>query len=328
MRTVWVMSLLCSSGCFSQLTGNASITCESLENCPAGYVCDPVAKACREVGELPGCARDTDCPLAQICLAGVCGVGCVRDGDCGPNAACIDGACVGDGRCNDSATCPFGQACTMGRCQVPSGGASACRSCFEPIICLTDAECPGTICERPDLGRYGRCQSCGGGICRYESTSDPGCSEDSQCGEGRYCYRSPCANDDYCSQNQWGSCGTFRSRDGKPAADGVAGTCTRGTCVQSSCTFACDSQSDRETCGRGYQCTRFISIPATRRCTTDGQCGADSRCRRVNESDTDQFCSCTRDADCPMNTKCQEGACVVSEECTPVLGLTCEDLLP
>lgn len=323
-----ILVALSTAGCFSQLTSGAEITCESLENCPIGYLCDPVARVCREAGEVPRCARDTDCPLAQICAAGVCSPGCARDGDCGLGVACIDGACTDDGRCNTSATCPFGQSCSAeGRCEVPAGGAQACQACAEPRICLTDAECPGTPCVRPDLDQYGRCQACGGGKCHYQDLADPGCSDDAQCGAGRICYRGPCNEDAYCAQNRWGSCGAFVARGGPAAPDGV-GSCTLGTCLRAECTFACDAAAEVDTCGRGYTCTQFISIPATGACSTDAQCGPGSRCRRVNEADADQFCTCTQDSECGANARCKSGACVVSEECVPLLGLTCQELRP
>lgn len=323
-----VLVLLAATGCFSQLTSQSDITCDSLENCPVGYLCDPVARVCREAGEVPTCARDTDCPLAQICISGACGPGCVRDGDCGLDVACIEGACVDDGRCNTSATCPFGQSCSAaGRCEFPAGGGQVCQPCYEARLCLSDTDCPGTSCVRPDLERYGRCETCGGGLCRFSDTSEPGCSDDAQCGGGRICYRGPCTADPQCAASGWGTCGAYLARGAQAPAEGV-GSCTLGTCVRAECSFRCDATAEIDTCGRGYACTRFITIPVTDTCTTDADCGANSQCRRVNESDAQRYCSCSADSECPSDTRCSDGACVASEECAPLLGLTCQELRP
>ncbi len=327
---VLTAALVLGGGCFSQLTASSDITCDSLEHCPSGYLCDPVARVCRASTEVPTCARDLDCPLAQICVDGVCGRGCARDGDCGLGVACIDGACTADGRCNSSATCPFGQSCSAeGRCETPAGGEQVCQGCVEPRLCLTDAHCPGTPCVRPDPEQYGRCQQCGGGTCQYHDAQAPGCASDAQCGSGRICYRAGCHEDGFCAQNGWGACGAFAGRGGaSPAPPDGLGSCTLGTCLRAECSFACDPTAEVDTCGRGYACTRFIAIPATNACTTDAQCAAGAQCWRVNESDPQQFCTCTGDGDCEDGARCREGVCLVSSECMPLLGLTCQELQP
>ena len=131
-----------------------------------------------------GCSSDADCPLADLCVGGVCSVSCMTDSACagaangprGSDFVCFDGACAG---------CPA--VC------APGPAPSVCDKttvCTDPYTCSAFA-IPGsplaTVCLLPGTllaagmacEDHSACASgvCGAGVCRTV------CATEAQCGE-------------------------------------------------------------------------------------------------------------------------------------------------
>lgn len=333
MRRATVVMLLLSSSCFSSLVDSTKVDCETSEHCPSDHFCDRLTSKCKEGEEDLSCARDVDCPLGQICRADACVLGCREDGDCGQSAACIDGGCsTRAGACNTDASCAFGERCdlAMRSCVRHVDAALLCSRCPLNRECLDDSECaPGDRCDRPDPEFLGRCKGCE--PCHALGSSSP-CGGDGDCVNGELCHRSPCFDDEGCVE---GACTEPPNTEGGGNATPNLRSCNRGYCAQPAVcgSLSCDPSAGQGpvegACPRGYECYDVLDSQQPGSCTSDQDCAAGGRCRRINELDATMFCSCTNDADCASNAECSDtGWCIDYHVCLQKLGLTCDEVRP
>ena len=189
--------LICVSG--------ACEGCTSSSQCRLIEACDPVQERCTLLpcfGD--ACALDTDCPLGQYCVQGLClspgpanAQGCAvilcgSDRDCNAGQLCSpqDFVCVTDLGCDPVlAPCAIGQVCNTatGVCVPGCTAATSAQVCGPLVSCID-----------------GRCVQC---------------AQDSDCGPGLSCDLSSgeCAAQDQCTSSR--DCPTSES------CDGPTGTC-------------------------------------------------------------------------------------------------------
>lgn len=229
-------------------------TCDSLADCPRGFVCSEVADTQQCVPASGDCAapaeclEDRDCELGQQCgPQGTCVPGC-SPGTCPNGQVCDAGSCIPP--CADDTDCPMGAECQdTGLCQVPGG-------------CLTSRDCPdaGTYCDTDQL------------------TCVPGCEADSDCPalqvcRGNQCQQRPCDGNYLCAFGQVcdfdsGRCVTAEGRfceecnaEAENQCGGEPNQCLRisddeGNPVGDYCGVGCNPD-DPDACPVGYGCVEI-----------------------------------------------------------------------
>lgn len=167
----------------------------------------------------------------------------------------------------------------------------------EPTCPALEELCPSLACDNGNVVVDGcpicECESaptCNGEPppdgCHYdeecEVVCDPvGCETDEDCGDGFYCaFFGP-----------------------EPGTEDVAQRPLTGTCEPLVVEPGCTSDAD---CGEGYYCSfDFVEPPSDR----EGEAPvAQGECLKLEET-------CFSDIDCPVGSLCQDGLCVVSNEC-------------
>jgi hypothetical protein len=334
-------SSACAAGesCNSHGFCQAKVGCTVTAECPSGHFCDPGSSTCLADGR---CASDLHCPLGELCdrSQSQCKPGCRSHGDCALRDTCLckskreDGseeeipcqcnvttsaerAMCALGRCapktcGDNSFCGFGEACRP----PPEGGPAQCSSDYDPVYrpyCDRCVYSPGK-------------DTCGKGpnFCITETlTRITYCGAD--CSQGQSCPNGYRCRDIVVVYSRWecysnADCGTTERRSKVPCS--VDGDCPNsGVCAKEpgqSAGLCAGKCFIREGAERGF-CS----------CVVDDDCFQDE-CDTVTRT-----CSVTR-RDCTLNgpgcrrIRCvdlgQRGGCQIGQNCTPIEGLTCNDV--
>lgn len=247
----------------------------------------------------------TQCPIGQVCAAGVCRP-CTSNAECAAGKACVNGAC---GPCASNAHCNAGQACVLGACGPCANNAQcdadAGQACVNMACgpCAANAQCAtGQACV---AGRCGPCtspsqcaagQGCVAGSCAA-------CALNPHCGPGQACVSGacgPCAMASQCDADAGQACVNGACGPCATTAQCEAGlVCSGGACVP------CGSNAQ---CPGGQACINARCAP----CTMNGQCDAGQVC-------VAGACgACTQDTQCAPGDACFNGACApcTSDFCT------------
>lgn len=301
--------------CFGQCVPNQEQLCDKDEDCPPGFVCEPVFCAQADYC-LPDGSGGCFLPPCNEGHLGVCvpapNEGCKSDKDCEPGERCeirctglcdpvygCSNFCFGECVPNDCGDgCPEGFECvTICPDCVPGAECGPCIEQCVPVTpkagkCNEDADCPmGYHCEPvfctmqciPD-GKGG-CLSCNDGylgVC--EPNPAKGCKSDADCDKDERCEL-------FCT----GFC---------PPGAYCTEVC-QGVCVKAN--TGCQSDAD---CPEGFYCEMF--------CTKDcGPVPSGFEPPKCIESECVGQClpkptQCTSDKDCPPGY-----ACVNQEHCPP-----------
>lgn len=154
---------LAGERCGSAAWCAADLRCE-------GGTCEPIdTSRSRALGD--ACAFDEQCPVAALCLDGVCRAL--------PPSTEIDGPCFGDRWCSEGQWCSY-EAGVAGTCQAPRAEGGRCqadRSCVSGLVCVL------RTCRAPGgLGApCGRSEHCGpdAPYCAGTGTT-PSCQRDAE----------------------------------------------------------------------------------------------------------------------------------------------------
>jgi len=272
-----------------------------------------VPDAGKDAGHHPQAPDGSVCDLGAVWLGDTCTVvdcsaradmtACQRsDGDAG---VCLAASCQppidtssDPANCGTSgATCAVGATCSHGECFIDGGMIEDCTGlqCPAGEGCLyafcAQLGCTGAtgdeLCLWGDAGGPGPWGHCCNGACAYLGTPGNcgGCGV--VCPSGYVCAGGACQPIDACGpgDNQ-GTCGF---------ADGGAGTCCNGTCV--------DINRDAMHCGNCGETCPAGSFCAGQTCRIDGGSGS-------------PLPNC-EDAGCPAGTSCATGYSCRLESCDP-----------
>lgn len=331
-------------GCTSDADCDGMVCCDFMGSTT---MCMP-AEMCP--GEAGGCQTNEDCTVegqvcckfaemaeAPMCMAeGMCPKDCTTDEDCPSHQECCDlnsqVVCLDRGQCpqrclHSSKECPLGQVC--------------CDSGDDLLICVSSAECPGSVvcsgpehvctnsegkangdvcCEVPELGF--RCVGSGG--CQDWET----CSVDTDCKIGRECCALdggltcvptgacpdqslgllPCSGHGECTGNDEVCCIV-------PGQDSVCATTEQ-------CPSSCFANSECPTgaicCkleGNAAHCMTAVDCEVGKACQTNDDCSPGNTCCDMAGTKT-----CTPEGQCigscNTNSDCEEGS-----ECCDVFGM-------
>jgi len=259
----------CGSGLCEFSTGEC-VECRSAPDCGEDYECRR-----GHCVALPICGNSLDCPVGQVCVAGLCA-------QCGVNADCPDGDVCFDTKCH--ASCDSDNDCTpLGQlCDLTRGACFRClqdTDCPETQFCAANGECfqdvctpARTYCEGPLLYE---CVANGSGSVQQACLSTQACAT---VGGQATCQDYLCAPDSVgCVDAQ----SSYRC-----AADGF-------------------SYADVTLCGSSDVCSAGECLP--RVCGEEGAllCGSDAVLRCTNGGTA----TVVQEA-CDWYEECSEGACV------------------
>jgi hypothetical protein len=348
--------------------------CSDDRGCGAGEKCNALGRCQAD----SGCTNNADCGESLFCdvttsqclAVDECGASdgrrcCVLDSQCGFGSVCdtLSRQCVPG--CRDTADCILGEACVralgqaLGQCAA--GVCSGDNLCAFGEICNSNGSC-----EHDTRGAY--CLGCAGGV-----GSD-------DCGDaGNFCLTDTVNGGEFCGVD----CGNGEACPfGYTCNDVIiippqAPFCAAEVCLkeQGAATGHCSSPQNAgvvcsvdEDCPIGFpggNCPRArvgnCHVDQLRACDTDADCGDGDECVkqecRYGEGDTQGYCSCTRDSDCPSDTcknidptsglgscelsghdcfndadceaiiECIDGGCFIGRNCAPADGRTCRDLV-
>jgi hypothetical protein len=247
------------------------------------------------------CESSSQCPNYGTCTSGGCAPNisqylmptCKSDAECTGGSVCqTDGVCRI--ACQSNSECPLNLFCGYkGYCEI--GSDPAYRT--EPIMCSTTSQCPwnsfcvASRCQYLTLGHICKwnheCppdQMCFNGWCYHDTIW---CRSDQNCRDGTSCH----AYDGYCYSNANSNNQMMLGPPCNTNAECVFKHCINGNCELGSQTPA-------------YQDLTHLS------CTIDNDCPTkNSICTNSNCVPT-----CTDDWDCPPQTACREGICMIQTE--------------
>lgn len=246
---------------------------------PAAPASTP-APANNPTGPTPSatCSAHAECGVGKSCQSGACvacgGANgpcpCTEEKECGSGKACVAGACTDkQNACAYTSECDTqnGEVCFNGQCL----DSCATTSCDEGKVCQKGAcvDNPVTPSCTGNAQCGGDTPVCAGGTCTQA------CSDDLECGDGRYCNQGACVADTRPSPN----C----TSDAQCTGSGMAQKCLNGFC--------------KYTCGGDALCRSIDS--------RIGYCAADSVCRTATEAAP----QCTKKSDCTGGRDCVDNQC-------------------
>jgi hypothetical protein len=281
-----------------------NLDCASVE----GSYCDLASGRCIpgpvfEVGS--ECGLGTHCPPGTICEGHVCEPACYDDGDCLLGRICHNGMCLEDASlCNDDSFCGYAERCTQQQCKRDRRGPF-CRGCSPRT-----AQNPEPCDDSKNFCLVNRSET--GGFSHYCGVD---CSLGQNCPNGFECQFIAVLTEDVCTNHAQCQCDPRR--------------------IQGSCSS--NSDCNGGTCVFGVCCTGTIR--------DDRQCVS-------GEGQVSGFCTCSSDLDCPRDScdptrgacaisgtpcspggnecgaiPCVGGSCQIGQNCSPLEGLSCSDIL-
>jgi hypothetical protein len=298
------------------LNNQCQAGCRQDAACPRGAVCE--ALAC-----VTGCRQDRECPSGERCAQGQCAPrACALDRDCDPGSWCEDNQCAPG--CRDDLECGDDQICPI-ETRTCETGCRQDQDCPQGSYCGLEGLCaPGCRADSDCEARQ---------ICGPSRECAPGCRDDEACAPTQYCDleasacapgcrlrgcpalqvcdlearacvtpASMCFGDGDCGESQ--ICEPFFCVGGCRDDEG----CAQGqVCEPEALLCRAGCRGDDE-CLQGQHCD-----PAQRSCVEgcrdDASCGLGRACAEVDGERRCVLPACTRDADCPAERFCEEGAC-------------------
>lgn len=291
---------------------------------------------CEDDARPPTCMLNSDCPLPESCLEGVCRLECIVSRDCPNNTECIESRCVdprsgepgeledlGDSssppdmmsappRCQDDSSCDLGSECLAGDCvevegfcqqnrdcssgQVCSGVSYRCVEEDTPRVCVDVGECLAN-----EMCLEGRCQptseECSGEMCLEE----PQCERDRDCPSPQVCRVGRCEPE--CVESADCESPLICEADQCVPECVEDRDCMSGEyCLKGECGVECTTQ---EECEAGFTCRLGRCEEG---CASDEECDGALRC-------VEGMCApeCVMDSECVMDQRCEMSLCVDPE---------------
>ncbi len=315
--------------------------CDSDQDCPEGWHCDPLASLCVEClwgfhcDEGANCV-DFHCIVPVTCetdedCADVAGnhwclvetatcVNCLADEHCGEGEACIDLACAPFLPCESS------KDCDVGICWLEKG---QCVDCLEDVDCDDGFRCEDLVCVAVVECVTDKQCTPQGQVCDLAAGLCVDCIVDADCPDIYYCAASHCVLDicapgsATCLQNAVVSCNAKGDGFEAPAPCGPNQTCVPAgngaSCLDWVCTPG-PAYCDPET-GHAMQCSDDgLQLLADDDCAEDGEVCDEGVCLPVicpagsAACTEDQFgllvCS-------PLGTAINEEPCPAGTYCAP-----------
>ena len=263
------------------------IICKTSGMCPANMYCHE--NLCQV---LPGCSKDSSCPLGLKCRNSECAKTCESFRDCNFGHSCQDNVCVSykcskacllckDGLCydncltNDKLYCDEMLPGPSNEC--PDGKAEYLGQCVQ-VNCKKNSHCPGDL------------------VCSQNICIESSCYEDTDCKGGFICQAKKCKPAQRCQAHE---------------------QCQPG--------YFCRPERGYKICTKnGYSCKRHSQCLQNEYCNCQG--GNKCVCTEISVQR-----QCLYDSDCLYNYECNlsEGVCqpqiACSEKC-PLKGYQCDHI--
>jgi hypothetical protein len=248
--------------------------------------CDAMSGTCLEgpalqVGSMCGLA--THCPYGTVCMSGTCQDGCFGDGDCTLGQVCLQGVCTtAQGICSSDMFCKYGETCSNATspstCRRDLRGPY-CRGCTgrtqaNPEPC----DDPRNFCLINSLERGGHPEYCG-----------VDCSLGQECANGYHCDGVVILTQQICTLQAQCKC------------DRASITFATATCTISA---SCDPHLSN---GQPDPNADFCLLTGHPQCNSGTTTGT-AACV-VARGQTNGFCECAHNSDCPSGGTCVDGAC-------------------
>lgn len=341
--------------------------CTSNLDCrDANTYCDILSGQCLEGEPLiteAQCGLATHCGFGLVCEEGRCVPGCFDDGDCPLGEVCFDGQCA-TGLCGGDSYCEYGERCRENLQCVTDTRGPYCRSC-SPRTGANPNPCDDgrnfCLINNRELGGFANfcgvdcslgqpCPNgyqCGGVIILTQQQ----CLSEADCRCDRNSIRfatKTCTVAETCDPRlPNGQPDPDADRcliEGVPDCSGGAGD---GLCIVSrgqrsgNCTCVTDDDcggNDGATCVGGLCCTGNVRPEGPRCVGGEGTiagfctCGTDNDCPQDVCDGTSGRCTftgrpCTPGAGDCTAIPCSGGGCLIGQNCAPVQGLTCSEVL-
>lgn len=239
----------CRSGICT--AGKCGGVCSADSECATSYFCDGTTKRCvRDLAVGESCARPAQCQSEVCANDGKCGA--LDGAACTNGTSCRNGGCqssICGGSCSDDTECAASHFCDAGACVLDLANSNPCTRASQCLsgVCNADGQC-----GQPTGQPCGSAVQCRSDLCDAEGTCATTCTNDTQCGAGKFCDSGACVavrpNDQACARaaqcssgdcNTDGKCG---EPDGNPC--GVGEVCRSGLCTADGVCSSCKVDSD------------------------------------------------------------------------------------
>lgn len=274
----------------------------------SGSYCDLLTGTCLSGPALEtgsNCGLGTHCPPGTVCQGQVCEPACYDDGDCLLGRICFNGMCLEDaGLCTDDSYCGYAERCVNQQCKRDRRGPF-CRGC-SPRSAQNPEPCddPRNLCliNNSETGGFSR-------FCGVD------CSLGQNCPNGFECSFIVVLTEDVCNRQTECQCDPRRIQ----GPCNTNADCPNGTCVGGSCCTG-EIRDDRQ-CVKGEgQVSGFCT------CSTDLDCPRDS-CDPTRGACAISGIPCSPGGNECGAIPCVNGGCQIGQNCTPLAGLSCTDIL-
>ena len=269
--------------------------CDGLGVCQPNHVADGIV--CGQV--------DSDCEVADTCLAGVCHDNGVKPA----GTACGD---PGSSQCNAADTCNASGFCLANLAPDGSACGDAGTECVNADACLSGVchdngfKPAGSACGDGSSGACDQADSCdGSGSCRVNHLADG-----TACGDTG----TECTNQDTCAA---GAChdNGFKAA-GIACGDGSSGACDDADSCDGSGACQSNHVADGSPCGdAGTECTN-ADVCASGACHDNGYKAAGTACGNPASSQCDGADSCDGAGGCNARNTAAGTPCNDGDDCT------------
>lgn len=313
-----------SGDCASRTDGKNCCSGTECACCP-GFIWNPQTDLCEPA---PDCSTDSDCPVCQICVGGVCQPRICPDGYICINDNCVEVCNCDEPACSRTAACIRYNSTTC-ICQECSGSCADDIPCREGCICVNN-NCVPNVCNSP-------------------------CATGADCGIGCGCLDNQCVPCEYlsCLTDKCGLADGCKCYGSQCKADPCKGPCENGAdcgtgcgCLNGNC-VSCDSIDCTECNGvLGCKCTNGICLkdaPCSGNCVSSYDCAEGCTCYNGKCVNCSNFaCEDCNIDDCEcINSTCQgaektcndvftltkvEGTCDLKATLVKERDCTCEEL--